>query len=218
MSAHIAGSSVGSNVKETGHVLSVGDSIGRIWGLKNVQAKEIMEFSSGVRGMCLNFKADNVGVSIFGNSCLIKEGDTVKCTGQIVDVPIGPGLLGHVVNALGNLIDGKGPIEAIERRASLKAPSILPCRSTVNQPMMTRLEPIDTMVLADRNHQCELIIGDHQTGKTVVAIDTILNQKCWNDRRDEEKKLYCIYVTAGQKRSTVAQLIRALFWIVVGLH
>ena len=212
----------------------VGDSIGRIWGLKNVQgksafsvydrhlnsstAKEIMEFSSGVRSMCLNFEVDNVGISIFGNGCLIKEGDTIKCTGQIVDIPVGPGLLGHVVNALGNLINGKGPIKAIECCASLKAPGILPCRSTVNQPMMTGLKPIDTMVLADRNCQCELIIGDRQTGKTVVAIDTILNQKRWNDHRDKEKKLHCIYVAAGQKHFTVAQLVRALFWIVVGLH
>ena len=177
-----------------------------------------MEFSSGVRGMCLNFEVDNIGVSIFGNGCLIKEGDTIKHTGQIVDVPIGPGLLGHVVDALGNLIDGKGPIEAIKCCASLKAPSILPRHWTVNQPMMTGLEPINTMVLADRDCQCELIISDHQTSKTVVAINTILNQKRWNDHRDEEKKLYCIYVTAGQKCSTVAQLVRALFWIVVGLH
>ncbi|KIM64048.1 hypothetical protein SCLCIDRAFT_23896 [Scleroderma citrinum Foug A] len=196
VSAHIAGSSIGSNVKETGRVLSVGDSIGCVWGLKNVQAKEMVEFSSGVRGMCLNLEADNVSVSIFGNSRLIKEGDTVKRTGQIVDVPVGPGLLGHVVDALGNPIDGKGPIEVIEHRASLKAPSILPHRS-VNQPMMTRLEPINTMVLADHNRQREIIIGDCQTGKTVVAIDTILNQKRWNNCRDEEKKLYCIYVTAG---------------------
>ncbi|KIM56057.1 hypothetical protein SCLCIDRAFT_133483 [Scleroderma citrinum Foug A] len=196
MSAHIAGSFVGGNVEETGHVLSVGDSIGHVWGLKNVQAKEMVEFSSGVHGMCLNLEVDNVGVSIFGNSHLIKEGDTVKCTGQIVDVPVGPGLLGCVVNALGNPIDGKGPIKVIECHASLKAPSILP-RHLVNQPMMTGLEPINTMVLADRDHQCEIIIGDRHTGKTVVAINTILNQKCWNDHRDEEKKHYCIYVTAG---------------------
>ena len=175
-----------------------------------------MEFSSGVHGMCLNLEADNVSVSIFCNGRLIKEGDTVKRTGQIVDVPIGPGL-GCVVDALGNPINGKGPIEVIERRASLKAPGILPHRS-VNQPMMTRLKPIDTMVLADRDHQREIIIGDHQTSKTVVTIDTILNQKRWNDRRDEEKKLYCIYVAAGQKCSTMSQLVRALFWIVVGLH
>ncbi|KIM67529.1 hypothetical protein SCLCIDRAFT_107435 [Scleroderma citrinum Foug A] len=176
--------------------------------------------------MCLNLEADNIGVSIFGNGRLIKEGDTVKCTGQIVDVPIGPGL-GHVLalrshdpnltDALGNLIDSKGPIEVIEHRASLKAPGILP-RCSVNQPMMTGLEPINTMVLADHDCQCEIIIGDRQTSKTVVAIDTILNQKRWNDHRDEEKKLYCIYVTAGQKCSIVSQLVRALFWIIVGLH
>ncbi|KIM67505.1 hypothetical protein SCLCIDRAFT_1192170 [Scleroderma citrinum Foug A] len=166
--------------------------------------------------MCLNLEADNVSVSIFGNGRLIKEGDTVKRTSQIVDVPVGPGL-GRVVDALGNPIDSKGPIEVIERCASLKAPGILPHRS-VNQPMMTGLEPIDTMVLADRDRQREIIIGDCQTSKTVVAINTILNQKHWNDRRDEEKKLYCIYVTAGQKCSTVSQLVRALFWIVVGLH
>ena len=166
--------------------------------------------------MCLNLEADNVGVSIFGNGRLIKEGDTIKRTGQIVDVPVGPGL-GRVIDALGNLINGKGPIEVIERHASLKAPGILPRRS-VNQPMMTGLKPIDTMVLADHDHQHEIIIGDRQTSKTVVAIDTILNQKHWNDHRDEEKKLYCIYVAASQKCSTVSQLVRALFWIVVGLH
>ena len=178
----------------------------------------MVEFSSGVCGMYLNLEVDNVSVSIFSNDHLIKEGDTVKCTSQIVDLPVGPGLLGHVVDALGNLINGKGPIKAIECCASLKAPSILPHCSTVNQPMMTGLEPIDTMVLADRDCQHELIIGDWQTGKTVVAITTILNQKHWNDHRNEEKMLYCIYVTAGQKHSTVAQLVRALFWIVVGLH
>jgi len=169
----------------------------------------MVEFSSGVRGMCLNLEADNVGVSIFGNDRLIKEGDTVKRTGQIVDVPVGPGLLGRVVDALGNPIDGKGPIEAIERRrASLKAPGILPRRS-VNQPMMTGLKPIDAMVPIGRG-QRELIIGDRQTGKTAVAIDTILNQKRWNDGKDEEKKLYCVYVAVGQKRSTVAQLVKTL--------
>jgi F-type H+-transporting ATPase subunit alpha len=169
----------------------------------------MVEFSSGVRGMCLNLEADNVGVSIFGNDRLIKEGDTVKRTGQIVDVPVGPGLLGRVVDALGNPIDGKGPIEAAERRrASLKAPGILPRRS-VNQPMMTGLKPIDAMVPIGRG-QRELIIGDRQTGKTAVAIDTILNQKRWNDGQDETKKLYCVYVAIGQKRSTVAQLVKTL--------
>ena len=168
-----------------------------------------MEFSSGVRGMCLNLEADNVGVSIFGNDRLIKEGDTVKRTGQIVDVPVGPALLGRVVDALGNPIDGKGPIEAAERRrASLKAPGILPRRS-VNQPMMTGIKPIDAMVPIGRG-QRELIIGDRQTGKTAVAIDTILNQKRWNEGKDEEKKLYCVYVAVGQKRSTIAQLVKTL--------
>src|SRR3984893_17632246 len=169
----------------------------------------MVEFSSGVRGMCLNLEADNVGVSIFGNDRLIKEGDTVKRTGQIVDVPVGPGLLGRVVDALGNPIDGKDPIKATERRrAALKAPGILPRRS-VNQPMMTGLKPIDAMVPIGRG-QRELIIGDRQTGKTAVAIDTILNQKRWNDGKDEEKKLYCVYVAVGQKRSTIAQLVKTL--------
>lgn len=169
----------------------------------------MVEFSSGVRGMCLNLEADNVGVSIFGNDRLIKEGDTVKRTGQIVDVPVGPQLLGRVVDALGNPIDGKGPIKTAERsRAQLKAPGILPRRS-VNQPMMTGIKPIDAMVPIGRG-QRELIIGDRQTGKTAVAIDTILNQKRWNDGQDEEKKLYCVYVAVGQKRSTVAQLVKTL--------
>ncbi|KAF7309219.1 ATP synthase subunit alpha [Mycena kentingensis (nom. inval.)] len=209
LESRISGTAVGGNVEETGRVLSVGDGIGRVWGLKNVQAEEMVEFSSGVRGMCLNLEADNVGVSIFGNDRLIKEGDTVKRTGQIVDVPVGPGLLGRVVNALGDPIDGKGPIDAAERRrASLKAPGILPRRS-VNQPMMTGLKPIDAMVPIGRG-QRELIIGDRQTGKTAVAIDTILNQKRWNDGQDETKKLYCVYVAIGQKRSTVAQLVKTL--------
>ena len=169
----------------------------------------MVEFSSGIRGMCLNLEADNVGVSIFGNDRAIKEGDTVKRTGQIVDVPVGPELLGRVVDALGNPIDGKGPIKFAERRrAQLKAPGILPRRS-VNQPMMTGIKPIDAMVPIGRG-QRELIIGDRQTGKTAVAIDTILNQKRWNDGQDEEKKLYCVYVAVGQKRSTVAQLVQTL--------
>ncbi|KAF9054469.1 P-loop containing nucleoside triphosphate hydrolase protein [Panaeolus papilionaceus] len=209
LESRISGTSVAGNVEETGRVLSVGDGIGRVWGLKNVQAEEMVEFSSGVRGMCLNLEADNVGVSIFGNDRLIKEGDTVKRTGQIVDVPVGPGLLGRVVDALGDPIDGKGPIQAAERRrASLKAPGILPRRS-VNQPMMTGIKPIDAMVPIGRG-QRELIIGDRQTGKTAVAIDTILNQKRWNDGQEEDKKLYCVYVAVGQKRSTVAQLVKTL--------
>ncbi|CEL61982.1 F-type H+-transporting ATPase subunit alpha [Rhizoctonia solani AG-1 IB] len=209
LESRIAGSSFGGDVQETGRVLTIGDGIARVYGLKNVQAEEMVEFSSGVRGMCLNLEADNVGVSIFGNDRLIKEGDTVKRTGQIVDVPVGPKLLGRVVDALGNAIDGKGPIEAAERRrASLKAPGILPRRS-VNQPMQTGLKPIDAMVPIGRG-QRELIIGDRQTGKTAVAIDTILNQKRWNDGQEEDKKLYCVYVAVGQKRSTVAQLVQTL--------
>ncbi|TEB36753.1 ATP synthase F1, alpha subunit [Coprinellus micaceus] len=178
LESRISGTNVAGNVEETGRVLSVGDGIARVWGLRNVQAEEMVEFSSGVRGMCLNLEADNVGVTVFGNDRLIREGDTVKRTGQIVDVPVGPGLLGRVVNALGDPIDGKGPIEAAERRrASVKAPGILPRRS-VNQPMMTGLKPIDAM--------------------TAVAIDTILNQKRWNDGNDETKKLYCVYVALVQ--------------------
>jgi len=172
-------------------------------------AEEMVEFSSGVRGMCLNLEADNVGVSIFGSDRAIREGDTVKRTGQIVDVPVGPNMLGRVVDALGNPIDGKGPIEAAERRrASLKAPGILPRRS-VHEPMQTGIKPIDAMVPIGRG-QRELIIGDRQTGKTAVAIDTILNQKRWNDGQEESKKLYCVYVAVGQKRSTVAQLVQTL--------
>lgn len=169
----------------------------------------MVEFASGVRGMCLNLEADNVGVSILGSDRAIREGDTVKRTGQIVDVPVGMELLGRVVDALGNPIDGKGPINAKERRrSSLKAPGILP-RQSVNQPMQTGIKPIDAMVPIGRG-QRELVIGDRQTGKTAVCIDTILNQKRWNDGNDEEKKLYCVYVAVGQKRSTVAQLVKTL--------
>ncbi|OBZ73767.1 ATP synthase subunit alpha, mitochondrial [Grifola frondosa] len=190
LESRIAGSSVGANVEETGRVLSVGDGIARVWGLKNVQAEEMVEFSSGVRG-------------------IFERAIPSSVTGQIVDVPVGPELLGRVVDALGNPIDGKGPINTSERRrASLKAPGILPRRS-VNQPMMTGIKPIDAMVPIGRG-QRELIIGDRQTGKTAVAIDTILNQKRWNDGQDEDKKLYCVYVAIGQKRSTVAQLVKTL--------
>lgn len=205
----IGGSSASADVQETGRVLTIGDGIARVYGLRNVQAEEMVEFSSGVRGMCLNLEADNVGVTIFGSDRLIKEGDTVKRTGQIVDVPVGPELLGRVVDALGNPIDGKGPIACKERRrASLKAPGVLPRRS-VNQPMMTGIKSIDAMVPIGRG-QRELIIGDRQTGKTAVALDTILNQKRWNDGTDESQKLYCVYVAVGQKRSTVAQLVQTL--------
>ncbi len=185
----------------------------------------MVEFSSGVRGMCLNLEADNVGVTIFGNDRLIKEGDTVKRTGQIVDVPVGPALLGRVVDALGNPIDGKGPIKAEGRtKAQLKAPGILPRRS-VHEPMQTGLKSVDSLVpvsidieLANQKlsveqigrGQRELIIGDRQTGKSAVAIDAILNQKKWNDGNDEKKKLYCVYVAVGLKRSTVAQLVKTL--------
>ncbi|KNZ58080.1 ATP synthase F1, alpha subunit [Puccinia sorghi] len=205
----IGGSSAAADVQETGRVLTIGDGIARVYGLRNVQAEEMVEFSSGVRGMCLNLEADNVGVTIFGSDRLIKEGDTVKRTGQIVDVPVGPELLGRVVDALGNPIDGKGPIACKERRrASLKAPGVLPRRS-VNQPMMTGIKSIDAMVPIGRG-QRELIIGDRQTGKTAVALDTILNQKRWNDGTDESQKLYCVYVAVGQKRSTVAQMVQTL--------
>ncbi|GAK67226.1 ATP synthase F1 alpha subunit [Moesziomyces antarcticus] len=205
----ISGASAGGDVQETGRVLTIGDGIARVYGLRNVMAEEMVEFSSGVRGMALNLEADNVGVSIFGSDRLIREGDTVKRTGQIVDVPVGPNMLGRVVDALGNPIDGKGPIEAAERRrASLKAPGILP-RQSVKEPMQTGIKPIDAMVPIGRG-QRELIIGDRQTGKTAVAIDTILNQKRWNDGQDESKKLYCVYVAVGQKRSTVAQLVKVL--------
>ncbi|CEH15905.1 atp synthase alpha subunit [Ceraceosorus bombacis] len=205
----ISGASSGGDVQETGRVLTIGDGIARVYGLRNVMADEMVEFSSGVRGMALNLEADNVGVSIFGSDRAIREGDTVKRTGSIVDVPVGPNMLGRVVDALGNPIDGKGPIEAAERRrASLKAPGILPRRS-VNQPMQTGIKPIDAMVPIGRG-QRELIIGDRQTGKTAIAIDTILNQKRWNDGKDESQKLYCVYVAVGQKRSTVAQLVKTL--------
>jgi len=204
---------------------AIGDGIARVYGLRNVQAEEMVEFSSGVRGMCLNLEADNVGVTIFGNDRLIKEGDTVKRTGQIVDVPVGPGLLGRVVDALGNPIDGKGPIKSESRtKAQTKAPGILPRRS-VHEPMQTGLKSIDSLVpvrqcgchfevvtdsLQIGRGQRELIIGDRQTGKSAVAIDAILNQKKWNDGADESKKLYCVYVAVGQKRSTVAQLVKTL--------
>lgn len=169
----------------------------------------MVEFASGVRGMALNLEADNVGVSVFGSDRGIREGDTVKRTGEIVDVPVGPAMLGRVIDALGNPIDGKGPIETTERRkASVKAPGILP-RTSVSEPMQTGMKPVDAMVPIGRG-QRELIIGDRQTGKTAVALDTILNQKRWNSSSDEKKKLYCVYVAVGQKRSTVAQLVQTL--------
>jgi len=200
-------SSVG--LEEAGRVLSVGDGIARVYGLKNCQAEEMVEFSSGLKGMALNLEPDNVGVVVFGNDKLIKEGDVVKRTGAIVDVPVGDGLLGRVVDALGNPIDGKGPIEdAVRARVGVKAPGIIP-RTSVNEPMLTGIKAVDSLVPIGRG-QRELIIGDRQTGKTAIAIDTIINQKRFNDSTDESKKLYCIYVAIGQKRSTVAQLVKKL--------
>lgn len=198
-----------ANLAETGRVLSVGDGIARVHGMANVQAEELVEFASGVKGMCMNLEAGQVGVVLFGSDRLVKEGETVKRTGQIVDIPVGAEMLGRVVDALGNPIDGKGPIKTTERRrAQLKAPGILP-RQSVNEPVQTGLKSIDAMVPIGRG-QRELIIGDRQTGKTAVALDTILNQKRWNSGNDETKKLYCVYVAVGQKRSTVAQLVKTL--------
>ncbi|KAI0447358.1 ATP synthase subunit alpha [Xylaria telfairii] len=198
-----------SNLAETGRVLSVGDGIARVHGMANVQAEELVEFASGVKGMCMNLEAGQVGVVLFGSDRLVKEGETVKRTGEIVDVPVGPELLGRVVDALGNPIDGKGPLNTKQkRRAQLKAPGILP-RQSVREPVQTGLKSIDAMVPIGRG-QRELIIGDRQTGKTAVALDAMLNQKRWNNGTDEKKKLYCIYVAVGQKRSTVAQLVKTL--------
>lgn len=198
-----------AEVSETGQVLSVGDGIARIHGLDNVQAGEMVEFANGIQGMALNLEADNVGVVIFGSDAQIKEGDIVKRTGTIVDVPIGKGLLGRVVDGLGNPIDGKGPIVTDQRsRVEVKAPGIIP-RQSVSEPMQTGLKAIDALVPVGRG-QRELIIGDRQTGKSAVAIDTFINQKGVNAGDDESKKLYCVYVAVGQKRSTVAQLVKTL--------
>jgi F-type H+-transporting ATPase subunit alpha len=200
-----------AEVEEVGRVLSVGDGIARVYGLDNVQAGEMVEFPGCIRGMALNLEVDNVGIVIFGEDRTIKEGDVVKRTRSIVDVPAGEGLLGRVVDALGNPIDGKGPIVATERRvADVKAPGIIP-RKSVHEPMATGLKAIDAMIPIGRG-QRELIIGDRQTGKTAVALDTILNQKAYNEAAgaDESKKLYCVYVAIGQKRSTVAQLVKKL--------
>src|SRR5213592_1870589 len=205
----IANFSADAEVSEVGTVLSVGDGIARIYGLDNVQAGEMVEFDNGTKGMALNLEADNVGVVIFGSDAEIKEGDSVKRTGSIVDVPIGKGLLGRVVDALGNPIDGKGPIEATERRrVEVKAPGIIP-RKSVHEPVQTGLKALDALVPIGRG-QRELIIGDRQTGKTAVALDTFINQKNINKSGKESEKLYCIYVAIGQKRSTVAQIVRAL--------
>ena len=198
-----------AQVSETGQVLSVGDGIARIYGLDNVQAGEMVEFANGVQGMAVNLEADNVGVVLFGSDSEIKEGDTVRRTGTIVDVPVGKGLLGRVVDGLGNPIDGKGPIQAEQRsRVEVKAPGIIP-RKSVHEPVQTGLKAIDALVPVGRG-QRELIIGDRQTGKSAIAIDTFINQKQANAGTDESKKLYCVYVAIGQKRSTVAQLVRTL--------
>ncbi|MFG1409753.1 MAG: F0F1 ATP synthase subunit alpha [Rhizobiales bacterium 24-66-13] len=198
-----------AEVSEVGQVLSVGDGIARAYGLDNVQAGEMVEFENGTRGMALNLEIDNVGIVIFGSDREIKEGQTVKRTGAIVDVPVGKGLLGRVVDALGNPIDGKGPIEYTERRrVDVKAPGIIP-RKSVHEPMQTGLKAIDALIPVGRG-QRELIIGDRQTGKTAVALDTILNQKPINMGTDEKAKLYCVYVAVGQKRSTVAQFVKVL--------
>jgi len=199
-----------AEVSEVGQVLSVGDGIARVYGLDNVQAGEMVEFPGGVRGMALNLETDNVGVVIFGDDRAIKEGDTVKRTGAIVDFPVGKALLGRVVDPLGNVIDGKGDINdaAERRRVDVKAPGIIP-RKSVNEPMQTGLKAIDSLIPVGRG-QRELIIGDRQTGKTAVAIDTIINQGEINKSNDESAKLYCIYVAIGQKRSTVAQIVKTL--------
>ncbi|XP_014292528.1 ATP synthase subunit alpha, mitochondrial [Halyomorpha halys] len=205
----ILGSAPKIDLEETGRVLSIGDGIARVYGLKNIQADEMVEFSSGLKGMALNLERDNVGVVVFGNDKLIKEGDVVKRTGAIVDVPIGEDLLGRVVDALGNPIDGKGPLNTKKRaRVGIKAPGIIP-RISVREPMQTGIKAVDSLVPIGRG-QRELIIGDRQTGKTALAIDTIINQKRFNDADEEKKKLYCIYVAIGQKRSTVAQILKRL--------
>ncbi len=198
-----------AEVSEIGQVLSVGDGIARVYGLDNVQAGELVEFPGGIRGMALNLEVDNVGVVIFGDDRDIKEGDTVKRSGAIVDAPVGKGLLGRVVDALGNPIDGKGPIDATERRlVDVKAPGIIP-RKSVHEPVQTGIKAVDALIPIGRG-QRELIIGDRQTGKTAVALDAMLNQKEINKTGDESEKLYCIYVAVGQKRSTVAQFVKTL--------
>jgi F-type H+-transporting ATPase subunit alpha len=197
-----------AEVSEVGQVLSVGDGIARVYGLDNVQAGEMVEFENGIRGMALNLETDNVGIVIFGEDREIKEGQTVKRTGAIVDVPVGKGLLGRVVDALGNPIDDKGPIPGERKRVDVKAPGIIP-RKSVHEPMATGLKAIDALIPIGRG-QRELIIGDRQTGKTAIALDTILNQKPLNATGDEKVKLYCVYVAVGQRRSTVAQFVKVL--------
>ena len=205
----IAGFGAAAEVAEIGQVLSVGDGVARVYGLDNVRAGEMVEFAGGIKGMALNLETDNVGVVIFGDDRTIKEGDVVKRTGAIVEVPIGRGLLGRVVDGLGNPIDGKGPLKDVKMtRVEVKAPGIIP-RKSVHEPMQTGLKAIDALVPIGRG-QRELIIGDRQTGKTAVALDTFINQKPINEGDDESKKLYCIYVAIGQKRSTVAQIVKSL--------
>jgi proton translocating ATP synthase F1 alpha subunit len=198
-----------TNIDEIGRVLSVGDGIARVYGLNKIQAGEMVEFSSGVRGMALNLENDNVGIVLFGSDSTIREGDIVKRTGTIVDVPVGKGTLGRVLDGLGNPIDGKGPLKDVtRRRAEVKAPGII-ARQSVHEPMQTGLKAVDSLVPIGRG-QRELIIGDRQTGKTAIAIDAIINQKAVNAQGDESKKLYCVYVAVGQKRSTVAQIVKIL--------
>ncbi|MGB9153785.1 MAG: F0F1 ATP synthase subunit alpha [Alphaproteobacteria bacterium] len=205
----IAGFGTATEVAEVGQVLSIGDGVARVYGLDNVCAGEMVEFASGVRGMALNLETDNVGVVVFGDDRTIREGDVVKRTGTIVEVPVGKGLLGRVVDALGNPIDGKGPLKDVKMtRVEVKAPGIIP-RKSVSEPMQTGLKAIDSLVPVGRG-QRELIIGDRQTGKTAVVLDTFINQKTVNQGDDESKKLYCIYVAIGQKRSTVAQIVKKL--------
>ena len=198
-----------TKVTEVGTVLNVGDGIARVYGLDNVKAGEMVEFPGKIKGMALNLEEDNVGIVIFGNDREIKEGDVVKRTGQIVEVPVGKGLLGRVVDGLGNPIDGKGPLKNVKnQRVEIKAPGIMP-RKSVHEPMQTGIKAIDSLIPIGRG-QRELIIGDRQTGKTAVIVDTIINQKKINSGKDESKKLYCIYVSIGQKRSTVAQIVKTL--------
>ena len=198
-----------ADVAEVGQVLSVGDGVARAYGLDNVQAGELVEFPGGIKGMVLNLEVDNVGIVLFGDDRGIKEGDTVKRTGAIVDVPVGKGLLGRVVDALGNPIDGKGPLENVTRsRVEVKAPGIIP-RKSVHEPMQTGLKSVDSLIPIGRG-QRELIIGDRQTGKTAIALDTIINQKSSNQGDDDTKKLFCIYVAIGQKRSSVAKFVKTL--------
>jgi len=198
-----------ADVAEIGQVLSIGDGVARVYGLDNVQAGEMVEFPSGIKGMALNLEADNVGIVVFGDDRDIKEGDIVRRTGTIVEVPVGPEMLGRVVDPLGNPIDGKGPIKAKKTsRIEVKAPGVIP-RKSVHEPMQTGVKAIDALVPVGRG-QRELIIGDRQTGKTAVAVDTIINQKSVNSSKDEKDHLYCIYVSVGQKRSTVAQLVKEL--------